>query len=71
MFHAGFPEPFGRLVIGQFKADCGLELFKFSGTNFDVEIISLVGDFEDFGPSKSVDAQTIAEDKNAGGTNAD
>lgn len=33
-----------------------------SRADFDVKVASLIGDFENLGPSKTVDAQTISVD---------
>lgn len=44
--------------------------FHLSRSNFDVEVIPLVGDLEDFGPSEPVDAQTVAVDEEARGTHS-
>lgn len=41
-----------------------------AGPDFDVEVIPLVGDFEDFGPSKSVDPQPVPVDEQATRTNS-
>lgn len=41
-----------------------------SRSDFDVEVASLVGYFEDFGPGESVDAQPVSVDQEATGTHS-
>lgn len=59
MFHTGFPQLLGGLVSGQLEADGRLVVLEFTGTNFDEECLTLVGDFEDFRPSEAVDAKSV------------
>lgn len=41
-----------------------------AGPDFDVEVVPLVGDLEDFGPSESVDPQPVSVDEQATCTNS-
>lgn len=41
-----------------------------AGSDFDVEVVPLVGDLEDFGPSESVDPQPVSVDEQAAGTDS-
>lgn len=41
-----------------------------AGSDFDVEIVPLVGDLEDFGPSKPVDPQPVSVNEEATCTNS-
>ena len=70
MLDACLPETFGRFVIGQLETNRGFELLKLAGTNFDVKVISFVGNFENFWPGKAIDAQAVAEDENSRRTHA-
>lgn len=57
MFNAWLPQLLGGFVICQLEADRGLVLLKLPWADFDVEVVSLVWDFENFRPSEAIDAQ--------------
>lgn len=57
-------------MIGQFKTNRRLKLLELTRTYFDVEIVALVADFQDFWPSKPVDTQPVAIDQQTGSTNS-
>lgn len=61
MLYAGLPQFLGGTVIGQLKRYGWLVLFEFARTNFDVEIVAFVRDFQDFRPGETVDAQSVLE----------
>lgn len=63
MLDAGFPQLFSSTMIGQFEADRRFVLLEFARTNFDVEIVALVRDFEDLWPGKTIDTQSETHDK--------
>lgn len=65
MLYASLPEPFGRSVVCQFEADCALELFKLSRSHFNVEVVPLVGNLQDFRPRKPIDSEPVTVDKQA------
>lgn len=46
-------------MIGKLETNCSLVLFELSRPDFDVEVVALVGDFEDFRPSEAIDAKSI------------
>jgi hypothetical protein len=58
MFHTRLPQLFRGAVICELEADCRFVLFELSWADFDVEIVALVGDFENLRPSESIDAQS-------------
>ena len=58
-------------MVRELESDGGFELLELAGANLDVKVVPFVGNLEDFGPSESVDPQSIAEDQNAGGANPD
>lgn len=66
MLHACFPQLFGRPMIGQLETNRGLELFELARSNFDVEIVTFVANFQNFRPGKTVDAQPISVDQQTG-----
>lgn len=45
-------------MIGQFKTNSHFMWFKLAGAYFDIEMMTLVGDFQDFRPGKTIDAQS-------------
>ena len=42
MFNTNLPQSLGSSVILQLEPDCGLKMFKFSGSYFDVESVTFV-----------------------------
>lgn len=58
MFHTSLPQFLGGAVVGQLEADCGFELLELAGTQFHVEVVSLVTYFQYFGPRETVDAES-------------
>lgn len=46
-------------MIGQLEANGGLVLLELPRTDLDVEMVALVGDLQDLGPGKAVDAESI------------
>jgi len=59
VFNAHLPQSFGRAMISQFEADRRFVLLKFSWADFDIKAIAPIGNFENLGPSKSVDPKPI------------
>lgn len=59
MFNAGLPQFFSRPMIRQFKTNRGFELFEFTGSNFNIEIMAFVADFQNFRPCEPINSQTI------------
>lgn len=49
---------------------CNCHCAHLAGTDFDVEVVPLVGDLEDFGPSEPVDPQSVSVDEQATCTNS-
>lgn len=45
-------------MIGQLETNGNLMLFKLARTNFDVEMMTFIGDFQNLGPGKTIDAQS-------------
>lgn len=58
MFHARLPQFFGGSVICELESNGCLVLFELSRADFDVEVVALVGDFEDLRPCEAIDAQS-------------
>lgn len=58
MFDTRLPQLLGGAVVGELEADRRLVLLELSRPDLDVEIVALVGDFEDFRPREAVDAQS-------------
>ena len=54
MLHTSFPESLSCLVIGKLEPNGGLVILKLPGPYLDVEIVSLVRQFQNFRPSESV-----------------
>ena len=46
-------------MVFQFEPDGGFKVLELSGPYFDVEPVPLVGDLDDLGPGKPVDAQSV------------
>ena len=65
MLNADLPESFRGSMVAQFEADGGLKLLKLARTKLDEEPVPLVRDFDDLGPGKPVDAESIAVNKNS------
>lgn len=63
MFDTRFPQLLCSPMIRQLEADGRLVLLELSGPDLDVEVVALVGNFEDFRPGKAVDAQSEKSDK--------
>jgi hypothetical protein len=61
MFDARLPQFLGGAMIGELEADGCLVLFELSRADFDVEVVALVGDFENLRPGEAVDAQSAKE----------
>lgn len=45
-------------MVGQLKANGGFVLLEFTWSDLDVEMVALVGDLQNLGPGKAVDAQS-------------
>jgi len=58
VLHAGFPQFLGGTMVGQLKANGGFVLLEFTRSDLDVEMVALVGDLQNLGPGKAVDAQS-------------
>lgn len=58
MLHARLPQLLGRLMCGQFEADCRLVLLKLARSDLQVEVVTLVRDLQDLGPRETVDSQS-------------
>ena len=62
IFHACFPQFLGFSVVGQLEADGGLVALKLPGANLHEEVVTLVGDLENFRPREPVDPQSAVRD---------
>ena len=59
MLYSSLPQALRHLMVGQLEANGALKLLKLSWPDLDVEVVALVGDLEDLGPGKAVDAQAV------------
>ena len=59
MFDTCLPQSFSCSMICQFKANRRLKLFKLSRSDLNVELVPFVGNLKNFGPSKSIDPQSV------------
>lgn len=57
MLHASFPQLFSCSVIVQFKTNRGFNSFELPRSNFNVKIVALVRDFQDFRPGEAIYSQ--------------
>lgn len=62
MLDTRLPQLLSCTVVQQLKADGRLVLLKLTRSNLDIEVVALVGNFQNLRPSESIDAQS--EDKN-------
>lgn len=56
VFNTRLPEFLSTAMISELKANRRLILLKLAGTDFNVKVVSFVGDLKDLGPSESIDA---------------
>lgn len=65
MLDARLPEPLRGAVVGQLETNRAFELFELAGTDFDVEVVPLVGYLENFRPREPIDSEPVSVDKQA------
>lgn len=58
MLNAGLPQFLGGPVVLQLEADRGLILLELARPDLDVEVVSLVRDFQNLGPREAVDSES-------------
>lgn len=64
VLNTGFPTKFCCPSVGKLEDHRWFVLLKFTRTHLNVEILALVGDFQYFRPSKSINPQSARKGKN-------
>lgn len=58
MLDASLPQLLGGTMVLQLEADRRFVLLELTRPDLDVEVVSLVGDFQNFGPCETIDSES-------------